>query len=892
MATQLDTLTVGLRGLARGFKADMDRSIGHLRNFTRRAQGILAKGLKFTGIGAGLTAAVGALTAVGRGFSIAGQLEQDQVAFAQLIGSADAAATHIADLKAFAASTPFQLPGLVSTSRQLLAFGFSQEEQIPLLKQLGDVAAGTGSDLGELGTIFGQVAAAGKLTGERLLQFQERGVPIGPALAKSLGVAESALPGLVSQGKVSAEQFQAAFRQMAETDFAGLMEKQSRTLFGRLSTLSDNLGLALADATGAALEAIRFGDLVDMTTRAVQAAGAAVTAGVQRITPVVQAVIARLAAAGRWIAEGWAVVGPILGRVASGLAGVLAAVGGVAALGVAVAGVAAALTVAAGIAAAVGSAVLSLAATAAPVLAVLAAVGAGVYAAVRSLGGFGPAIEQLKGWWASLRAFVGGILASIATVFRERWQGMLETAVSLGMAVYETVAAVFGAVWGVVQAVGAGIGSAWRWAMRLVGVESTSAAETTGSAFAWIVDAATSLSEKVTLAARVFSFGLNHIGTVADYVGAKVAHFFVRLGNLAAHWLGVGIEHVKWFARNFTSLLRDQFLANVTIAKNGIRNIAAVIANLPSLIAGRVTLDDVTVPLLEGFEATAEALPEIAERVPGALEQALADDADRIGEKLGTGLAGHLAEREAEAGRVADGIADALGGAFAGAEDVPAPELEEAAAADPPELGVAPVAVDPIDQAVAVEEPEAPELPDMSTTIETDVEPPPLNAFDSAEEQLMRLQAMAKARLAPDAIAPDEATPDDQGPFRTMLDGAARAGREAMERVRAGVGRLELRDAAAGLSRVLGGGGIAAGLGSLVAAGLPGSSGPTSPGGGVAIAVPAGPDAPEFQAPRQPRGVQDVLESIAREQLVEQRRSAQSLERIERRGRDDVVVDL
>jgi tape measure domain-containing protein len=131
----------------------------------------------------------------------------------------------------------------------LLAFGFTAIEVKENLKALGDVAAGSGTPLGELGRVFGQVAAAGKLTGERLLQFQERAVPIGPALAKTMGVAESSIKELVSAGKVSFKDFEKAFKSLSKEGgiFENAMIKQSKTLAGVFSTLKDNVQLALGE---------------------------------------------------------------------------------------------------------------------------------------------------------------------------------------------------------------------------------------------------------------------------------------------------------------------------------------------------------------------------------------------------------------------------------------------------------------------------------------------------------------------------------------------------------------------------------------------------------------------------------------------------------------------
>ena len=197
----------------------------------------------------------------------AAQLEVFETQFETILGSTEAAQKQLEELQQFAATTPFQLPGIANSARQLLAFGFESEKVIPLLNRLGDVAAGSGSDLREITTIFGQVSAAGKLTGERLLQFQERAIPIGPAIAKTMGVAESAVRDLVSRGKVDFATFEKAFSSLSEEGgmFAGSINKQSKTLTGVISTLKDNVFL-LQGAFGKAFAPIIAENAQKLTT--------------------------------------------------------------------------------------------------------------------------------------------------------------------------------------------------------------------------------------------------------------------------------------------------------------------------------------------------------------------------------------------------------------------------------------------------------------------------------------------------------------------------------------------------------------------------------------------------------------------------------------------------
>jgi len=192
----------------------------------------------FTALGAAVTGAVMA----------ASKFEDVGVQFEILTGSVDRATSALSQLKEFSARTPFQFPDIAQAGKQLLGFGFQVEQLTPMLQNIGDVAAASGRPIQEMSLIFGQVAAAGKLTGERLLQFQERAIPIGPALAKTLGVAETSIRELVATGKVDFPIFQEAFQSMSnQGGFAfGGLARLSETLSGKISTLKDNFTLTAA----------------------------------------------------------------------------------------------------------------------------------------------------------------------------------------------------------------------------------------------------------------------------------------------------------------------------------------------------------------------------------------------------------------------------------------------------------------------------------------------------------------------------------------------------------------------------------------------------------------------------------------------------------------------
>lgn len=283
-------------------------------------------GAKMRNFGAGMTAAVTApIVAMGASsLSAAAQIETLTTNFESLLGGADKAQSIMNDLKSFSAKTPFQLPGIANTAKMLLGFGVSQDEIIEKLKMLGDVASGTGRSLGEIGLIFGQIKAKGKLQGEELLQLAERGIPILDVLAKKYGVSTARIQKAITAGKISFKMVDEAIKSMTTGTgiFADQMQRQSTTLGGLWSTLKDNFFLFNA-SLGETLETL-FG-VKDLTI--------SLTETLQEMTSGIKQFVAENPKLSRFIAIGvgiLAVLGPILamvGLVTIGIGGLSSAVG-------------------------------------------------------------------------------------------------------------------------------------------------------------------------------------------------------------------------------------------------------------------------------------------------------------------------------------------------------------------------------------------------------------------------------------------------------------------------------------------------------------------------------------------------------------------------------------
>ena len=211
-----------------------------------------------TRVAAGLAAVGAAGGALGyKMLKAAADMEQTQIAFETMLGSAQKANAFIKDLTDFAKRTPFEMKGLEDASKKLLAFGIDAKNVLPDLKALGDIAAGVGTEkLPFLINAFGQVRAKGRLMGQELLQFTEAGVPLAEELAKTFGKTTAEIQDMISKGQVGFEDVRKALQNLTSEGgrFNNLMDKQADSLNGMISNLQDawdiflrNEGKALID---------------------------------------------------------------------------------------------------------------------------------------------------------------------------------------------------------------------------------------------------------------------------------------------------------------------------------------------------------------------------------------------------------------------------------------------------------------------------------------------------------------------------------------------------------------------------------------------------------------------------------------------------------------------
>lgn len=209
------------------------------------------------------------------------QMQTYTANFTTLLGSQEAAEAKVAELRKYAAATPFAMTDLADATQTLLSFGLSSDDASLALTRLGEISMGDAQKLKSLTTAFAQVTSTGKLTGQDLMQMINTGFnPLqiiadktGASMAdlkavmsgektsdefafrmleaqrevKELGVNASEgaimLAKIGEEGMISADMVAAAMR-IATSEgglFFGALENASETFKGQLSTLQDGL---------------------------------------------------------------------------------------------------------------------------------------------------------------------------------------------------------------------------------------------------------------------------------------------------------------------------------------------------------------------------------------------------------------------------------------------------------------------------------------------------------------------------------------------------------------------------------------------------------------------------------------------------------------------------
>lgn len=312
--------------------AGLSSSINNVNsNLQQLGAGVRTFGLGMT---VALSAPIGLLGKMGIEFNA--MKEQALTAFTVLLKSSDLAVAHLKDLRRFSDATPFQFQEVFKASQIMQGFGLELKKVLPTLRALGDAISASGNSSEYLllaAKAVGQMLSKGKVTAEEFTrQLGNTGVRL-EHLALGLGKTQKETMELIRSGSLTAKEgVDALIKGIANSNVGGMMEKQSRTFLGALSTMTDVLKSTLGDLVEPLFNVIRDGmvasipllqqfskwwQTVPEPIKLVALAIGAIVTVLGPLTVLIGGIVAAVGAIGA----------PILGYVAAITAGVTAAVG-------------------------------------------------------------------------------------------------------------------------------------------------------------------------------------------------------------------------------------------------------------------------------------------------------------------------------------------------------------------------------------------------------------------------------------------------------------------------------------------------------------------------------------------------------------------------------------
>ena len=295
-----------------------------------------------TAIGARASVALGAMSAglVAVGASVvrtAGEFEQLQAKLTSALGSSEKAAAAFASTLKFAASTPFDVQGLVQATVTLEAFQQRSQTALPLAANL---AAAFGQRVQDSALVLGK-ALSGSLEGFESLR---NNYAITTVELRKFGAETTNTGGIAVRTAGQLEKARQALAAIIQTRYGDATARQSATLFGALSNLGDafsrvaaGLGQELVPAittiTRALTGAIEAFERIPGPMRQALVIGGTLAAGLLGIGSAVAGLATVLVTGGGYMvafAAALAKVGPAVPTVAGGLSALAAGAGALA----------------------------------------------------------------------------------------------------------------------------------------------------------------------------------------------------------------------------------------------------------------------------------------------------------------------------------------------------------------------------------------------------------------------------------------------------------------------------------------------------------------------------------------------------------------------------------
>ena len=193
--------------------------------------------------------------ALGKGMVGAMDKEMMQSKFGTLLGSDAAGAQMMGQIKTYADVTPYSTSKIGDAATTLMSQGVKEQDIMPNMKMLGDIALGSSDKLQSLALAFGKVTNQGYMSGQELNMLIDAGFnPLNDISAKT-GISIAELRKQMEAGAISTDMVSQALA--TATGEGGMFyegtQRGAETLEGKLSTLWDTLNGGLIGISSSAM---------------------------------------------------------------------------------------------------------------------------------------------------------------------------------------------------------------------------------------------------------------------------------------------------------------------------------------------------------------------------------------------------------------------------------------------------------------------------------------------------------------------------------------------------------------------------------------------------------------------------------------------------------------
>lgn len=277
MGNEIDKLSKKIGGTMSGEVKSLESNVNRFGKSSQSAFGTAAKAM------AGLFAVDRMRAFANEVINVRKEMEQLEISFKTLTGSEKAGKAMYEEIVKFGQQTPLIERDLAKAAQMMLAFNVEQEKVVPLLKQFGDISMGDAQKLQSLVLAFSQASSTGRLMGQDLLQMVNAGFNPLSEIARTTGRDMSELREEMSEGKISVEMLEGAFKSATS---------EGGKFHGMLTSMGDSMGGALSNLEGS------FDKLYNRIGELTQGA---FVEGTKTLTEAVDALVGNLEEIGRHI---------------------------------------------------------------------------------------------------------------------------------------------------------------------------------------------------------------------------------------------------------------------------------------------------------------------------------------------------------------------------------------------------------------------------------------------------------------------------------------------------------------------------------------------------------------------------------------------------------------